>query len=92
MIHKIKIGVIGDYHPEYVSHIATDNAVIRTGRALGISVDVQWISTPVPAEQTESLEPLDGVWCAPGSPYQSLEGALTAIRFAREKGYPFIGT
>ncbi len=31
-------------------------------------------------------------FCSPGSPYRSLDGALEAIRFAREGGVPFIGT
>lgn len=34
----------------------------------------------------------DAFWCAPGSPYRSLTGALDAIRFAREERVPFIGT
>ncbi len=49
---------------------------------------------------TESLENgvesvisnFDGLWCAPGSPYNSMDGALNAIKFARENDYPFIGT
>jgi CTP synthase (UTP-ammonia lyase) len=28
----------------------------------------------------------------PGSPYENIEGALTAIRYARENGVPFLGT
>ncbi len=33
-----------------------------------------------------------GLWCAPGSPYESTEGALRAIRHARETGRAFLGT
>jgi CTP synthase (UTP-ammonia lyase) len=33
-----------------------------------------------------------GVWCVPASPYASADGALAAIRFARESGRPFLGT
>jgi CTP synthase (UTP-ammonia lyase) len=38
------------------------------------------------------LRRFDALWCAPGSPYQSMDGALQGIRFAREEGWPFIGT
>jgi CTP synthase (UTP-ammonia lyase) len=38
------------------------------------------------------LTAYDAVWCAPGSPYLSLDGALAGIRFARENAVPFIGT
>ncbi|MBI4585032.1 MAG: hypothetical protein HY717_13550 [Planctomycetes bacterium] len=34
----------------------------------------------------------DALLTAPGSPYESLEGALRGIRFARERGVPFAGT
>ena len=33
-----------------------------------------------------------GLWCVPASPYRSMEGALLAIRYARESGVPFLGT
>ena len=39
-----------------------------------------------------TLKPFDALWCAPGSPYKSMDGALRAIQFAREQGWPFIGT
>jgi len=32
------------------------------------------------------------VWIAPGSPYRSLDGALRAIRFARERDWPLVAT
>ena len=38
------------------------------------------------------LVDFDGLWCVPASPYRSAEGALRAIRFARETGRPFLGT
>jgi CTP synthase (UTP-ammonia lyase) len=38
------------------------------------------------------LEEFDGIWCVPASPYANTDGALEAIRFARESGRPFLGT
>jgi len=40
----------------------------------------------------KTLRQYDALWCAPGSPYKSMAGALRAIRFARERGWPFLGT
>jgi CTP synthase (UTP-ammonia lyase) len=34
----------------------------------------------------------DGFWIAPGGPYQSLDGALNVIRFARVHDVPLLGT
>ena len=41
---------------------------------------------------TAHLEMFDGIWCVPGSPYANTDGALDAIRVARERRVPFLGT
>jgi CTP synthase (UTP-ammonia lyase) len=93
MAQPVKIGIIGDFKPDSRSHIATQKAIGHAANALDISIEVQWLPTPSLEEDAEaSLQPFDGLWCSPGSPYQSMEGALQAIRFAREAGRPFIGT
>ncbi|MGH2344460.1 MAG: glutamine amidotransferase-related protein, partial [Chloroflexota bacterium] len=56
-------------------------------------VDLTWLPTasldPLPPAH---LDPFAGLWCAPGSPYQSMHGALNAIRWAREHDRPLLGT
>src|SRR5207302_1505383 len=56
-------------------------------------VETTWLPTATLAGQSsEKLRDFHGLWCVPGSPYESLEGALEAIRFARTNGVPFLGT
>ncbi len=43
-------------------------------------------------QTTTALDRFDGLWASPGSPYLSMDGALDCIRFARERGKPFVGT
>jgi CTP synthase (UTP-ammonia lyase) len=38
------------------------------------------------------LDGASAVWCAPGGPYRSLDGAVLGIRYARESRVPFLGT
>ena len=94
MNQQLKVGIIGDYRPDHLSHIATNDALAHASSALSVRINVTWVPTPslegTSAEDT--LEAFDAIWCAPGSPYASLAGALRAIRFAREMGRPFIGT
>jgi len=93
MKKTVKIGIIGDFRPDSRSHIATNEAIAHAANALGISIEVRWLPTPSLEAQTEViLQPFDALWCSPGSPYQSMDGAIHAIRFAREAGRPFIGT
>ena len=92
MKQSIKTGIIGDFNPDYPSHIATNEAIIHAGDVLGISVDTKWVPTKSLEKQLATLAQFDALLCSPGSPYQSMEGALQAIRFAREHDYPFVGT
>jgi len=46
----------------------------------------------VTAASVQRLEVFHGMWCVPGSPYESEAGAIEAIRFARVSGMPFLGT
>jgi CTP synthase (UTP-ammonia lyase) len=89
-----KVGIIGDYDAASQFHQATNAALQHAASALSITIDVVWLPTPsLVAERGEvTLQQFDALWCAPGSPYQSMDGALQAIRFARQQGRPFIGT
>lgn len=89
----IKIALIGEYDSNYPPHIATEMALNHIAEYLATQLDYQWISTAVFHEDVGAkLAEFHGIWCAPGSPYQSLDGALRAIRYARENNVPFIGT
>lgn len=93
MNEEIKVGIIGEYDPSRPNHIATNEALNHAADALSVSLKFSWISTqPLNKESVEkTLKEFHGLWCAP-SDYKSMDGALRAIRFAREKQWPFIGT
>ena len=94
MKNVLRVGIVGDYNSASRYHAATDAALRHAGDVLGVPVEVTWVPTPtldaVSAE--EVLGQFDVPWCAPGSPYKSMEGALAGIRYARERGRPFVGT
>ena len=94
MQRTLKVAIIGDYSPESRYHLATDAALGHAAAALSVSLTPSWIPTPslerAPVETV--LKPFDALWCSPGSPYKSMDGALQGIKFAREKGWPFVGT
>ncbi len=94
MNQPVKVGIIGDFDPNRRSHIATNEALGHAATALSVTVECSWLPTQsLDDEGSEArLQPFDALWCAPASPYKSMHGALRAIRFAREKDWPFIGT
>ncbi len=93
-MNKLTIGIIGDFNPANKHHRATNAALEHAGTALSMDVAPVWVATETldDATQIAALEQFDALWCAPGSPYASMQGALNAIQFAREKDRPFVGT
>jgi CTP synthase (UTP-ammonia lyase) len=88
-----RIGLIGDYNPDVLAHQAIPRALALAGAAAGCVVEPVWIGTPeIAPDPAAQLGAFAGLWCVPASPYASMDGALRAIRFAREAGVPFLGT
>lgn len=87
----VSVGIIGDFNSAVLAHRATKPALELAARSLGASVQIQWLATDT-IQAAADLTSFDGLWCVPGSPYRSMDGALTGIRYARERGVPFLGT
>ena len=95
MNQQVKVGIIGDYDPKkFFSHVPTNEALNHAASALAVSLDITWLPTLslVDRSRVTVLKQFDALWCAPGSPYESMDRALQSIRFAREMGWPFIAT
>lgn len=90
----MRIGIIGDFNPESRSHQATNDALQHAARKLGMTVESEWLPTPslIKQDAEKKLESLDGLWASAGSPYQSFDGMLKGIEFARRRDWPFLGT
>jgi CTP synthase (UTP-ammonia lyase) len=90
----VRIGILGDFNPEFRSHHATNEALQHVAAKLNLPVESAWISTPSVLEPNaqKMLESFDGIWAAPGSPYKSFDGMLKGIEFARRRDWPFLGT
>jgi len=85
------IGLVGDYDQTVLAHQAIPLALARAAEELRLSVRFEW----VPTEEVLSVNRIaafDGIWCVPASPYRHTDGALLAIRYAREHRVPFLGT
>lgn len=94
MTTPVRIGIIGDYRPDFPPHRATVVALHHAADRLRLPMAIDWLPTAELADDQADtrLRDYDALWCAPGSPYQSMDGALRGIRFAREQGWPFLGT
>ena len=83
---RARVAVVGDFDPANRTHRFTNAALEHVG------LDFAWVPTDAAGDWNERLPAYDGVWIAPASPYRSMEGALAAVRYARERGVPLVGT
>ncbi len=88
------IAVVGDRIPGFEPQDSIGGAIEDAAHLLGQKCPaVRWIPTDaLDREGAELLTGASAVWCAPGGPYRSLDGALEGIRWARETRVPFLGT
>ena len=91
MPRDISIGLVGDYDATVPAHRAIPIALKFAAEQLGVGVRATWIATDE-IGGTSRIAAFDGLWCVPASPYRSMDGALNAIRYARENARPFLGT
>ena len=87
---KISIALIGEHDETVTAHQAIPLAIGLAADALQIDVMIEWISTE--SVSAEKLSQFHAIWCVPASPYKRMEGALSAIQFARRNDIPFLGT
>ncbi|HEX3712183.1 MAG TPA: hypothetical protein VHV09_05280 [Trebonia sp.] len=85
-----RIALVGDRSANVRAHARIPGLIDALVSRESIALDPYWIATPDAA--TCRLDGFDAIWVAPGSPYESGEGAITAVRTARERGIPFLGT
>ncbi len=89
----ITVLLVGDESPAVIAHRAIPVALALAASALEITARPTWLATSdIECPQCVGRTRPDAVWCVPGSPYKNIDGALAAIRFARENQIPFLGT
>ena len=92
MTGKLRVALIGDYNPAVIAHQAIPAALRLAGLQTGSNVEGVRLHTASIADPGAQLRDFAGIWCVPASPYANADGAMEAIRYAREQGRPFLGT
>jgi CTP synthase (UTP-ammonia lyase) len=92
MTSALSVAVIGDFDDTFTPHVATSDALRHAAAVLGVELRVDWLAPVTLEDDLGPARAADALWCAPGSPYSSLSGALAALRHGREHGVPTLGT
>jgi CTP synthase (UTP-ammonia lyase) len=88
------LALVGDFDPSVPAHraIPLALALARAASPSAAALTWQWIATRDLTDAPRDLAAFSAVWLVPASPYENMDGALAAIRFARETQRPFLGT
>ena len=88
--HTPRIALVGDRSANVRAHARIPAIIDALLAREGIALDPYWIATPDVSDC--DLSGFDAIWAVPGSPYESADGAIAAVRTAREQRIPFLGT
>ncbi len=89
----VDIAVVGKYVTLRDAYLSVMEALRHGGFAHGYDVKIHWIaSDDLGGEATETaLAAMDGILIPGGFGVRGVEGKVDAVRFARERGVPFLG-
>jgi CTP synthase (UTP-ammonia lyase) len=86
--------LIGERDPAKPAHVGIEASIALFNLNATTPLTYEWVATDAITPETvnDLLASATGIWCVPGSPYAHTEGALWAIRYARENQCAFLGT
>ncbi|MBX6332839.1 MAG: CTP synthase [Gemmatimonadaceae bacterium] len=91
---RVRIAVVGKYTELVDSYKSVQEALIHGGIANDVGVDIRWLSSDLftsPERAAELLDPVHGLLVPGGFGVRGVEGMVEAVRYARERGLPFLG-
>lgn len=86
-----KIVILGDYNPQYYTHLAVDKVVRHLSKTVHNNVTFEWRDTDKFEIESDFNTKYSGLWLASGSPYKDMQNVLSAVQFARENNIPAFG-
>ena len=89
----VKIALVGKYTELPDAYKSIVESFVHAGAANHVHVNLTYVNSEMitPENVGEALEGMSGILVAPGFGHRGIEGKITAVRYARENGIPFLG-
>ncbi len=90
---EVVVGVIGKYTALLESYKSLNEALVHGGIANNVRVRLEWIDSEIfdTEDPVIHLEGVHGILVPGGFGERGAEGKMKAVRFARERGIPYLG-
>ncbi len=89
----VRIALVGKYTELPDAYKSICEAFVHAGATNHVKVSLQYVNSEkiTPENVAATLGDMSGILVAPGFGHRGLEGKITAVRYARENGVPFLG-
>jgi CTP synthase len=89
----VKVAIVGKYVNLHDAYLSVIEALKHGGFHHGAKVEIEWVSSDdlEGVDVAEVLEGIHGMIVPGGFGWRGVEGKLDAIRYARERGVPYLG-
>lgn len=87
-----RIALVGDFSEAVIAHRAIPRALEMAATAERIAATWTWVPTSSIRDAARDLAGYHAIWVVPASPYAHMDGALDALRWARETKRPALGS
>lgn len=90
---EVHIALVGKYVGLHDAYLSVTEAMRHAGYALNTHIRIHWIDSETLTEATvaEALGDVDGIILPGGFGGRGIDGMITAARYAREQGIPYLG-
>ena len=90
---EVRIALVGKYTGLKDAYKSIIESFVHAGVSNGVRVEIDWVSAEAVADDGPAvhLSRADGVLIPGGFGERGTEGKIVAVRYAREKGIPFLG-
>lgn len=90
---SVVIGLVGKYVESKDAYLSICEALKHSAASLGVQVVIRPIEAGMLRETNaaDALSGIDGVLVPGGFGHRGIEGKIEAVRYARERGVPFLG-
>jgi CTP synthase len=89
---QVDVAMVGKYVQIRDSYISLNEALMHGGLKTRTRVNIHYVeSTDIEQNGTRALESMDAILVPGGFGERGIEGKIQAVRFARERGVPYLG-
>ena len=90
---KVTIALVGKYVALHDAYLSVAEALTHGGIENQVKVEIRWVDSETVTDKNAAqiLDGADGILVPGGFGDRGIEGKISAIRYARERGVPFLG-